>query len=37
MLALAAGMFWLLLWYLRRLVREEEVMDMAALVKQCRV
>jgi exosortase len=37
MILLAAGLFWLLLWYLRRLVKEEEVMDMTAVVKHCRV
>jgi exosortase len=37
MVLLAAAVFWLLLWYLRRLVKEEHVMDMSAVVKQCRV
>lgn len=33
----AALLFSLLLWYLRLLVKEEQVMDMAEVVKQCRV
>ena len=33
----AALLFWLLLAYLRLLVREEEIMDMSTVVKQCRV
>jgi len=37
MIALAAGLFWLLLWYLKRLVHEEQVLDLMSMVKQCRV
>ncbi|HZN35736.1 MAG TPA: exosortase/archaeosortase family protein [Pirellulaceae bacterium] len=36
MILLAAGLFWLWLRYLKLLVKEEEVMDMMAVVKQCR-
>ena len=35
MLLAAAALFGAWLWYLRRLVKEEEVMDMVAIVKQC--
>ena len=37
MVLFAAAAFWLLLWYLRRLVKEEQIMDMSAVVRQCRV
>jgi exosortase len=37
MVLFAAAAFSLLLWYLRRLIKEEQVMDMSAMVKQCRV
>jgi exosortase len=37
MFLFAAVLFWLLLAYLRLLVREEEIMDMTTVVKQCRV
>ncbi len=37
MVLVAAGGFSLLLWYLRRLIKEEQVMDMTAVVKQARV
>lgn len=37
MFLFAGVLFWLLLLYLRVLVREEEVMDMSAVVRQCRV
>ena len=37
MIALAAVLFWLWLRYLKLLVQEEEVMDMMAVVRQCRV
>jgi len=37
MLLMAAGLFWSLVCYLKLLVKEEEVMDMMAVVKQCRV
>jgi exosortase len=37
MVLFAAAVFWLLLWYLRRLVKEEQIMDMSAVVRQCRV
>lgn len=36
MIPLAAAMFWGVLWYLRLLVREDEVMDMSALVRESR-
>jgi exosortase len=34
MILVAAAMFWMLLWYLKRLTCEEEVMDMASLVRE---
>ena len=37
MILFAAGLFWLLMRYLKLLIKEEEVMDMRAVVKQCRV
>jgi exosortase len=37
MVLVAAAAFWLLLGYLRRLFKEEYVMDMSAVVKQARV
>jgi exosortase/archaeosortase family protein len=37
MVLMAAALFWLLLLYLRQLVREEQVMEMTDVVKQCRV
>ncbi|MCU0880418.1 MAG: exosortase/archaeosortase family protein [Pirellulaceae bacterium] len=36
MIPLAAAMFWGVLWYLRLLVREDEVMDMSTLVRESR-
>lgn len=37
MILFAAGLFGSLLWYLKRLIKEEEILDMSAVVKQCRV
>lgn len=37
MILLAAGLFWLLLWYLSKLIHEEEVMDVALLVRQAKI
>jgi exosortase len=34
MIPLAAAMFWCVLWYLGRLIREEEVMEMSTLVRE---
>jgi exosortase len=36
MIVLAAAMFWGVLWYMRQLVREDEVMEMSALVRESR-
>jgi exosortase len=37
MIVLAAGLFWLVLWYLGKLIREDEAMDMASLVRKARI
>ena len=37
MILLAAGLFWLVLWYLSKLIREDEAMDMASLVRKARI
>ena len=34
MIPLAAAMFWCVLWYLGRLIREEEVLEMSTLVRE---
>ena len=34
MIPLAAALFWVLLWYIDRLLPEEEVLDMAALIRE---
>jgi exosortase/archaeosortase family protein len=34
MIPLAAALFWLVLWYLDKLLPEEEVLDMAAVVRE---
>jgi exosortase len=36
MIPLAAALFWLVLWYLDRLLPEEEVLDMSAVVREAR-
>jgi exosortase len=37
MILFAAVLYWLLLWYLRRLIHEEEDVDMATLVRQAQI
>jgi len=37
MIPLAAAMFGLMLWYLGRLIQEEEVLDMSAVIRDVRV
>jgi exosortase len=37
MILFAAAVFWLCLWYFRQLVREEETVDISAIVRQARV
>jgi exosortase/archaeosortase family protein len=37
MIPLAAALFWLVLWYLGKLILEEEVLEMSALMRESRV
>jgi exosortase len=37
MILLAAALFWLILWYLSKLLREEEEVDMASLLRKARI
>jgi hypothetical protein len=37
MILLAAALFWLLLWYLSKLIRDEQETDIALLVQQSKL